>query len=363
MGPELVAEFEKQYLDGPPIQVRLRRPVDHFSLTILFGPSGSGKTTALRCLAGLDRPQRGHIRFGDETWFDASGGILVPPQRRQIGYLFQEYALFPHLTVERNIGYGIRRIGDADRRPRIAEITDLLGLAGLEDRYPHQLSGGQQQRVALARALVCRPRLLLLDEPLSALDLPTREQLRHELRRWLTKLAVPGIVVTHDRVETLALGDHVIVMDHGCVRQSGPPQDVFSSPVDLAVARIVGVDNIESGKVIQMTDGLATIQVGSSELFALSATHVNGQVCVCIRAEDIMLEKGAVARQSSARNHLVGCIQSLDREGPMVRVGIDCGFPLKALVTHQSCEDMGLRDGMEVTALVKAPAVRLIPRE
>jgi molybdate transport system ATP-binding protein len=363
MGPELVAEFEKHFPDGPPIQVRLRRPADHFSVTVLFGPSGSGKTTALRCLAGLERPQCGYIRFGDETWFDASCGILVPPQRRQIGYLFQEYALFPHLTVARNIGYGIRRIGDAERRMRIAEITDLLGLAGLEDRYPRQLSGGQQQRVAVARALVCRPRLLLLDEPLSALDLPTREQLRHELRHWLTKLGIPGILVTHDRVETLALSDHVVVMDRGCVRQSGPPQDVFTAPVDLTVARIVGVDNIERGKVIRVMDGLVTIQVGSSQLFALSPARVSGQVYVCIRAEDVMLESGATARQSSARNHLIGRIRSLDREGSMARVGIDCGFPLKALVTYQACEDMGLRDEMEVTALVKAPAIRLISRE
>src|SRR5262249_21210079 len=293
----------------------------------------------------------------------ASYGILVPPQRRQIGYLFQEYALFPHLTVARNIGYGIRGISDAERRMRIAEIADLLDLAGLEDRYPRQLSGGQQQRVALARALVCRPRLLLLDEPLSALDLPTREQLRHELRRWLIKLGIPGILVTHDRVETLALSDHVVVMDHGCVRQSGPPQDVFTSPVDLTVARIVGVGNIERGKVIRIVDSLATIQVGSSQLFALPAAGVSGEVCVCIRAEDVMLERGAIARQSSARNHLVGRIRSLDREGPMVRVHIDCGFPLKALVTYQACEEMGLRDGMEVTALVKATAIRLISRE
>lgn len=363
MGPELEAEFEKKFLDGPAIKVRLRGPGGHFSLVVLFGPSGSGKTTALRCLAGLERPQHGYIRYGDEIWFDASRGISIPPQQRRIGYLFQEYALFPHLTVKRNIGYGIRCIGEVERGTRIAEIADLLGLAGLEDRYPRELSGGQQQRVALARSLVCRPRLLLLDEPLSALDLPSREQLRHELRRWLRKLAVPGIVVTHDRVEALALGDHVIVMDHGCVRQSGRPHDVFSAPIDLAVARIVGVDNIESGKVIGMTDGLATIQVGSRELLALSAAGVNGRVCVCIRAEDVMLEKGAVARHGSARNHLVGRIRSLDREGPMVRVGIDCGFPLKALITHQSCEDMGLCDGMEVTALVKAPAIRLIARE
>jgi molybdate transport system ATP-binding protein len=284
MGPELVAEFEKHFPDGPPIQVRLRRPADHFSLTILFGPSGSGKTTVLRCLAGLERPQRGYIRFGDETWFAARCGIWVPPQRRQIGYLFQEYALFPHLTVARNIGYGIRRMRDAERRKRIAEITDLLGLAGLEDRYPRQLSGGQQQRVALARALVCRPRLLLLDEPLSALDVPTREQLRRELRHWLAQLGILGILVTHDRVETLALGDHVVIMDHGRVRQSGPPEDVFTSPVDLNVARIVGVDTIERGKVIRMMDGLATVQVGSTQLFALQPARVNGQVYVCIRA-------------------------------------------------------------------------------
>src|SRR5262245_31878197 len=221
---ELTADFEKHFQDGPVIQVALRRPADAFSLTVLFGPSGSGKSTTLRCLAGLDRPERGVIRFGDEIWFDAARGIFLPPQRRRIGYLFQDYALFPHLRVAENIGYGLGKVAASERRKRFEEITALLGLVGLEDYYPRQLSGGQQQRVALARALVCRPRLLLLDEPLSALDAPTREQLRHELRHWLTKLAVPGIVVTHDRVETLALGDHVVVMDHGRVRQCGQPR-------------------------------------------------------------------------------------------------------------------------------------------
>src|SRR5258707_3216840 len=360
---ELVADFEKRFPGGPVVQIQLRESVDDFSLTILFGPSGSGKTTALRCLAGLERPDRGFIRFGGETWFDSERRILMPPQRRRIGYLFQDYALFPHLTIAQNIRYGLRRVGKTERLRRVAEIMDLVGLCGLENRYPQQVSGGEQQRVALARALVCRPRLLLLDEPLSALDLPTREQLRHELRHWLKKLGIPGILVTHDRVEALALTDHVVVMDRGCVRQSGPPQDVFTAPVDLTVARIVGVDNIERGKVIRVMDGLVTIQVGSSQLFALSPARVSGQVYVCIRAEDVMLESGATARQSSARNHLIGRIRSLDREGSMARVGIDCGFPLKALVTYQACEDMGLRDEMEVTALVKAPAIRLIPRE
>jgi molybdate transport system ATP-binding protein len=360
MAPEFVAEFEKRFPDGPPIEVRLRGPSDRFSLTVLFGPSGSGKTTALRCLAGLERPDRGYIRFNGETWFDASRGILVPPQRRQIGYLFQDYALFPHLNVERNIAYGLHRLDESERRKRIAEIAELLGLAGLEERYPRQLSGGQQQRVALARSLVCRPRLLLLDEPLSALDLPTREHLRRELRHWLAHLRIPGVLVTHDRVETLALGDHVVVIDSGFIRQSGPAHEIFTSPSDLKVARIIGIDTIERGKVIRIINGLATIQVGSVQLVALAPVHVDGDVHVCIRAEDVMLEKGAISGKSSARNHLVGRIQSLDREGPLVRVGIDCGFPLKALITYQACEDMALSEQTEVTALIKAPAIRLI---
>jgi molybdate transport system ATP-binding protein len=363
MGPELVAEFEKRFPDGPPIEVRLHRPLDRFSVTVLFGPSGSGKTTTLRCLAGLERPGNGYIRFADEIWFDTKSRISVPPQRRQIGYLFQEYALFPHLTVERNIDYGIRRIGEAERSRRIAEITDLLDLAGLEHRYPRQLSGGQKQRVALARALVCRPRLLLLDEPLSALDVPSREQLRRDLRHWLAKLGIPTIVVTHDRLEALILSDHVVVMDRGCVRQSGPTQDIFTSPGDLNVARIVGVDNIERGNVIATAEGLATVQVGSSQLFAVSPARVNGQVYVCFRAEDVILQRGAIIGQSSARNHLLGRVQSLHREGPMVRVAIDCGFSLKALVTCQACEDLDLREGTEVTALLKAPAIRVISLE
>src|SRR5204862_120663 len=273
---------------GPVIQVELRRPADAFSLTVLFGRSGSGKSTTLRCLAGLERPERGTIRFGDEVWFDAERGIFLPPQRRRIGYLFQDYALFPHLRVAQNIGYGLGKIAAPERRQRIEEITTLLGLAGLEDRYPKQLSGGQQQRVALARALVCRPRLLLLDEPLSTLDAPTREHLRRQLRHWLVQLRIATILVTHDRVEAIALGDHVVIFEAGRVRQSGSVQQVFSAPVDLAVARIVGVDTIERGKVVRVSDGLATIQIGPKKVIALAPPRCdggfNGEVYVCIHA-------------------------------------------------------------------------------
>jgi molybdate transport system ATP-binding protein len=365
---ELTAEFEKCFPGGPVIQVELRLPADAFSLTVLFGPSGSGKSTTLRCLAGLDRPERGAIRVGNEIWFDAARGIFLPPQRRRIGYLFQDYALFPHLSVAQNLGYGLSKVAAPERRQRIEEITTLLGLAGLGDRYPRQLSGGQQQRVALARALVCRPHLLLLDEPLSALDAPTREHLRRQLRRWLVELQILTILVTHDRIEALALGNHVVVFEAGRVRQSGSVQEVFSAPVDLNVARIVGVDTIERGKVVHVADGLATIQVGPKQLIALAPPLRNcgrdGEVYVCIHAEDVMLEKrGGSLAQSSARNHLLGHIQSVDREGPMVRVNLDCGFPLKALITNQACQDMGLREQDEIVALIKAPAIHLIARE
>src|SRR5262245_9715511 len=286
-GTDLTAEFEKHFPGGTVIHVELRRPADTFSLTVLFGPSGAGKSTTLRCLAGLDRPECGVIRFGDEIWFDAARGIFLPPQRRRIGYLFQDYALFPHLRVAENIGYGLGKVAASERRKRFEEITALLGLAGLEDRYPRQLSGGQQQRVALARALVCRPRLLLLDEPLSALDAPTREHLRRQLRHWLVELRMSTILVTHDRIAALALGDHLVVFEAGRVCQSGSVQQVFSAPVDRAVARIVGVDTIERGMIVQVADGLATIQVGPQQLVALAPRRWNGgrdeQVYVCIR--------------------------------------------------------------------------------
>ena len=365
---ELIAEFEKRFPGAPDIQVELRLPAEAFSLAVLFGPSGSGKSTTLRCLAGLDRPERGTIRFGNEIWFDAARGIFLPPQRRRIGYLFQDYALFPHLSVAQNIGYGLRKVAAPERRRRIEEITTLLGLAGLGERYPSQLSGGQQQRVALARALVCRPRLLLLDEPLSALDAPTREHLRRQLRHWLVELQMFTVFVTHDRIEALALGDHMVVFEAGRVRQSGSVQQVFSAPVDLDVARVVGVDTIERGKVVQVSDGLATVRVGPKHLIALAPSRRNcgrdGEVYVCIHAEDVMLEnRGGNPAQSSARNHLPGHIRSLDREGPMVRVNLDCGFPLKALITNQACQDMGLREQEEIVALIKAPAIHLIARE
>jgi molybdate transport system ATP-binding protein len=363
---ELFVDFEKHFTGGPAIRVELHRPLGTFSLTVLFGPSGAGKSTTLRCLAGLERPDRGIIRFGDEIWFDAERNIFLPPQERKIGYLFQDYALFPHLTVEQNIAYGIRKLSAALRRERIEETMALLEIGGLEKRFPRQLSGGQQQRVALARTLACRPRLLLLDEPLSALDAPTREQLRRQLRHWLVELQISTLLVTHDRIEALAFGDHLAIFHAGRVCQSGPVQHVFSAPADLNVAHIVGVDTIEQGRIVKISDGLATIEVRNTQLVALAPAAdaaIETEVYICIHAQDVTLEVGAALPETSARNHLVGRIRSVDREGPIVRVTLDCGFTLKALVTNQAYENMGLHEWSEVVALIKATAIHVITRE
>ena len=211
-------DVEKSFAAGPRIQCSLELPAEGASVTVLFGPSGAGKTTILRCVAGLERPDRGTIRFGDETWFDSARGIDLAPQERRAGLLFQDHALFPHLSVAANVAYGLGDLPAAERRRRVEETLALLRLDGLAERRPAQLSGGEKQRVSLGRVLAPRPRLLLLDEPLSALDAPTREALRGELRRLLSHVARPTLLVTHDRIEALALGDRIAVISDGRLR-------------------------------------------------------------------------------------------------------------------------------------------------
>jgi molybdate transport system ATP-binding protein len=355
----LEADFEKRFAAGPTIRGVLRLAVGAPLVTVLFGPSGSGKTTVLRCLAGLERPDRGIIRFDGQTWFDSQTSVFVPPQRRGAGYLFQDYALFPHLTVEGNIAYGLSGLPAAQRRQRVAEAVALLRLDGLERRRPEQLSGGEQQRVALARALVRRPRLLLLDEPLSALDAPTREPLRRELRRLLVGLEVPVLLVTHDRVEALALGDHVAVLHQGTIHQTGPVEEVFARPVNLDVARAVGVETIEPARVVEIAEGLATVAIGETRLAARAHMALAATVHVCIRAEDVNLEKGATTAHSP--NRLPGHVREVTREGSQTRVSLDCSFPLVAMLTRQAAGELGLREGVPITAVIKADAVHLIP--
>ncbi len=266
MDRALILDVERSFRGGLTVRAKAELPLDDGPVTVLFGPSGSGKSTVLRALAGLEPEARGVIRLGGEAWLDSARGLSVSPQRRRVGFLFQEYALFPHLSVAGNVGYGLYALPRGEREELVRRVADRLRIGDLLDRRPAQLSGGQRQRVALARALAPSPRLLLLDEPLSALDAPTREELRAELRRSLESSGVPAIVVTHDRVEALALGDRMAVMIEGEVRQVGPVREVFSAPAELAVARVVGTENVLAVRLAGRADGLATVRAGEVEL-------------------------------------------------------------------------------------------------
>lgn len=353
----LTADVTKHFRSGPTVRVAFDVPLDEFGVTILFGPSGSGKTTVLRCLAGLEKPEQGIIQRGSVLWFDAARGRCLPPQERDIGYLAQDHALFPHLSVRANIGYGLSR---SQSLSRVAELIALLELTGLEERFPQQLSGGQRQRVALARAVARKPCLLLLDEPLSALDVPTREQLRRELRALLTAMAVPTLLVTHERSEALSLGDRLLVLDGGRVLQSGRVEEVFARPASLEVARIVGVETVAPGEIVAQSEDLVEVAVGSARLFAMADGVLPPRVYISVRGEDVILTRDEVTA-CSARNQLSGRVRTLNREGALTRVTLDCGFELTALVTRQSCADLGLVEGLAVRALLKASAVHLFP--
>jgi molybdate transport system ATP-binding protein len=323
----------------------------------------------------LERPNDGVIKAAGQVWFDSSRGICLSPQQRDIGFLFQDYALFPHLTVAENIGFGLRdqwgttlrvvglrRGASCHNHPDVIEILRQFDLSGLEHRRPHQISGGEQQRVALARVLIRRPKLLMLDEPLSALDSSLREQLRSDLRRRLVSFQIPVIVVTHDRIEAIALSDTIVVMESGRIRQSGPVDQVITRPRDLAVARIVGVETVANGTILQVHEGLATVKVGSATLLAVAPAGTVHTVHVCIHGEDVAIQKGS-SGESSVRNHLPCTILSITPEGPLVRIGLECGFELTALVTRPACEELHLQVGDQVTANVKAPAIHLIPHD
>jgi molybdate transport system ATP-binding protein len=310
---------------------------------VLFGPSGCGKTTVLRCLAGLERPEQGSIQFGGETWFDAGSGISHTPQERDVGFFFQSYALFPHRTVAQNIGYGLARIAAEERQKRVAELVSAFGLKGLEERYPHEISGGQQQRVALARALARRPKLLLLDEPLSALDASLRDELREELRKRLLEFGIPTILVTHDRTEAMSLADRIVVMQDGSVLQSGAVKDVFNRPANIAVARSIGFENVLPLRTI----------AGSTS----SATNNNEHVCIA--AGDVILSRSQPA-DSAAGFSWSGQIVSVAQEGALLRVMLNCGFRLIALIPRRDADQLSLRAGETLFASVASSDVRIV---
>ena len=276
--------------------------------------------------------------FARRHWFDSARAIHLPPQQRRAGFLFQDYALFPHLTVAENVAYAASRETAAQAARRRSDWRELAA------SKPRALSGGQQQRVALARALAAEPALLLLDEPLSALDAPTRARTRYELRRMLLAGGVPSIVVTHDRMEAVALGDWMAVMVDGRIRQTGPVQEVFRRPADLQVAESVGVENVLAAEIVGRDAGLLVLRVGERARIQCVDSGETGPVFACIRAEDVAITR-QMDQVSSARNRLAGRVRAVIPEGALARVELDCGFPLVALVTAQSAGELALREG------------------
>jgi molybdenum ABC transporter ATP-binding protein len=373
-GSVLRVDVEQRFASGFSVCAALDLVLRRGSMLVLFGPSGAGKTTILRQIAGLERPDTGTIRFGGEVWCDTAAQLWRAPQERRVGVVFQEPTLFPHLTVRDNIYYGVRptrspsgrdqvAIRSPAGREQVAEIARVLGIADLENRYPRALSGGEAQRVALARALTPGPRLLLLDEPFAALDAPTRLRLRREVRTLLHATGTPSVLVTHDRTEALAMGDAVAVVIGGRVRQVGPMTDVFSRPADAEVAASLGIEAVLPAHVVASSGGLLEVRVEHMVLHVAERDPIapGSDVYACIRAEDVTLETRSPGR-ASTRNHLAARVVGIASEGPIDRIALDCGFPLDALITRRSREELNLTVGAQVTAAIKATSVHLVPR-
>jgi len=312
----------------------------------LVGPSGAGKTTVLRAIAGLRAPDRGRIALGDDVWFDAAAGIDRPPEARSVGLVFQEYALFPHMTVRRNVGFG------AGAR-QVAALLERLGIAHLAGERPGHLSGGERQRVALARALAREPGVLLLDEPLSALDAHTRASVRAHLQDVLGQLALPTLVVTHDFRDATALADRVGVIVDGRLRQVATVADLVRHPRDAFVARFTG-GNVLAGDAVPLRTGGAEVRLDSGAIVR-SAEAGEGRVGVAVYPWELRV--ATEAPSGNGVNAIGGAVAGLDPEGDRVRVRVG---ELVAECAAGDVERLGLARGDRVYLLFAPESARLV---
>jgi molybdenum ABC transporter ATP-binding protein len=312
----------------------------------LAGPSGAGKTTALRVIAGLVRPDEGRIEAHGTVWFDSATGIDLPPEQRSVGLVFQEYALFPHLTVAGNVAYG--------GRERAAEVLERLGIAELAEMRPGELSGGERQRVAVARALARDPDVLLLDEPLAALDVRTRARVRAELRELLRGLGLPTLVVTHDFEDAASLADRIVVVDRGRIVQSGSAPDLIARPGGRFVAEFAG-GNLLPGRARPIEHGLTEVTLEDGTRLR-STDEAEGTVGLVVYPWEVALARSLPS--DSTQNHVQAPIASLVPVANRVRVRVG---PLTAEITAAAAEQLGLRAGETVVASFKATGTRLVP--
>ena len=327
-------------------------------ITILYGASGAGKTTLLDCIAGLTTPDAGRIAISEKVLFDGKAGTNLAAPRRRLGYVFQDLALFPHLSAEKNVAYGLAEAGSGERRTQTDAILQSFRIAHVRDRKPGKISGGEQQRVALARALVTDPCLLLLDEPLAGLDAPTKSKIMDDLRRWNQTHRVPILYVTHSREEVFALGERVLVLDRGHIVAHGTPQEVMNAPRQETVAQLAGFENIFTVTVMAAHEerGTMTCRIAGTnvelETPLVRSAEAGSTLRVGIRAGDILLAT-LEPRGLSARNLIPGRIVSLEQVDVIVVARVDCGVEMEVHLTIAAREALALRPGSEVWLIVK----------
>jgi len=335
-------------------------------VTILFGPSGAGKTTLLDCLAGLTCPDLGQITVARESWFDGSRQINVPVRARRIGYVFQDLGLFPHLSVDANVQYGISRVDSSERRSRTNSVLESFRIAHLRRRKPGEISGGERQRVALARALVTDPRLLLLDEPLAGLDAPTKSKIVDDLRAWNSAHRIPILYVTHDREEVFALGERVLALENGRIIAQGTPHEVMTAPRQELVAQLAGFENIFDATVIATHEdrGTMTCRLGDSDVeleTPVVRAEIGTTLRVGVRAGDILL--ATIKPQGlSARNLLPGMLVSAEQRDVRVIAKVDCGVEMEVHLTLAARDSLNLKRSAEIWLVLKTHSCHLMAK-
>ena len=337
--------------------------------TILFGPSGAGKTTLLDCVAGLVMPDAGRIAAGERVLFDDINHVNLPPAKRRVGYVFQDLALFPHYTVEQNVQYGISHLTRTERSERAAAMLRAFRIDQLAKRRPKEVSGGERQRVALARTLVTDPEVLLLDEPLAALDAATKIRIVDDLRAWNAAHNIPILYVTHSRDEVFALGEQVFVLDGGRILAQGTPHEVLAAPTQETVAQLAGFENILDATVDSLHADRGTMtctlagKVGNPVQLEtpLVRAEVGAQLRVGIRAGDILLAIVAPVGLS-ARNIIPGRIVALDRRDVIISARVDCGIELEVHLTLAARDSLQLVPGRDVWLVIKTHSCHLMQK-
>lgn len=334
-------------------------------ITILFGPSGAGKTTLLDCTAGLVNPDDGRIVAGARVLLDSASGINLPATHRKIGYVFQDLALFPHLTVEANVAYGLAQVPTEERKQRVASTLESLGISKLRTRRPAELSGGERQRVALARAIVTQPSILLLDEPLAALDLPVRTKIADDLRRSIQALPIPVLYVTHSREEVFMLGERMLLIERGRIIAEGTPHQVMSAPRSETIARLAGFENVFDAQVTSIHEDRGTmtclLEASRVELETpLVRAEIGTKLRVGISAGDILLATSAPVGLS-ARNIFPGRLVSLSQRDMIIVARADCGgVEMSVHLTLAARDSLELVPDRQVWLIVKTHSCHLL---